>query len=43
MMARLFACNIAAPTACSARKTQSAPRFGASPHSTEARVKITKP
>ena len=38
-MARLFACNIAAPIACSARKPHSAPRFGASPHSTEASVK----
>ena len=43
MMARLFACSIAAPTACSARKPHSAARSGASPHSTEATVKIKKP
>ncbi len=43
MMARLLACNIAAPTACSARKPQSAASPGARPHSTDASVKITKP
>ena len=43
MMARLFACSIAAPTACNARNPHSAPKLGASPHSTEAKVKTTKP
>ena len=42
-MARLFACSIAAPTACSARKPHSAGRSGARPQSTEAKVKIKKP
>ena len=43
MMARLFACSIAAPTAWSARNPQSTPRLGARPHSTEASVKIKNP
>ena len=43
MMARLFACSIAAPTAWSARNPHSAASPGARPHSTEASVKMTKP
>ena len=43
MMARLFAWSIAAPTAWSARKPHRAPREGARPQSTEAKVKIKKP
>ena len=43
MMARLFACSIAAPTAWRARKPHSAPSVGARPQSAEARVKIKKP
>ncbi len=43
MMASEFACSIAAPIACTARKPHSHPSPGASPHSTEAPVKIKKP
>ena len=43
MMARLFACSIAAPTACKARKPQSAARSGAKPQSADASVKSRKP
>ena len=43
MMARLLACNIAAPTAWRARKPHSAARDGANPQSTEAKVKMRKP
>ena len=43
MMAKLFACNIAAPMACSARNPHSAARSGAKPHSADAKVKSKKP
>ena len=43
MMARLFACSIAAPTAWSARNPHRAANPGARPQSTEASVKIAKP
>ena len=43
MMASEFACSIAAPIACSARKPHSHPSPGARPHSTDAPVKITNP
>ena len=43
MMAKLFACNIASPMACSARKPRAPARSGASPQSADAKVKIKKP